>query len=365
MTVLMLVAGGILLVIGAEGLVRGASRLAASVGISPIVIGLTVVAFGTSSPEMAVSVSSGLSGDSDVALGNVVGSNIFNVLLILGITAIVSPLVVHERIIFLEVPLMIAVSVLLYLLVQGGEISRIEGGAIFVGLLAYIVFLIRQSRAEGKDVQAEYEAEYSEKGATPSSKVRDVLFVIGGLGLLVLGSELFVDGAVEIAESFGVSTLVIGLTIVAGGTSLPELATSVIAGIKGERDIAVGNIVGSNIFNILGVLGLTALVSDGGVQAAQVAIDFDIPIMIGVAIILAPVIYSRREVARWEGVLFILYYVAYTAYLILDANDHANARDFRNVMLYIIVPITALAIVVVAVRDFMRNRDSGSSPAAA
>lgn len=359
-TILMLIAGGVLLVIGAEGLVRGASRLAATMGIPPIVIGLTVVGFGTSSPELAVSISSALGGDSDIAMGNVIGSNVFNILAILGVTALVSPLVVHERIIFLEVPLMIFVSVLMYLFAFGGGVSRIEGGVLFILLLAYLTFLIRQSRKEAKDVKAEYEAEYSETDRTASSFARDIVFVVVGLGLLVAGSELFVSGAVEIAESLGISTLVIGLTVVAAGTSLPELATSILAGFKGERDIAVGNVVGSNMFNVLAVLGVTAIVSDGGVAAADAAVKFDLPVMTAIAIILAPVIFTKREVSRWEGALFVGYYVAYTTYLILDANQHGATENFRAVILGVIVPLSIMFILLVAVREFIQLRKNGS-----
>jgi len=355
----MLIGGGVLLVVGAEGLVRGASRLAASMGIPPIIIGLTVVALGTSSPELAVGISSSLGGNADIAMGNVVGSNIFNVLFILGVTAIISPLVVHERIIFFEVPLMIFVSLLLLVFSIGGNLNRIEGIILIVGLIAYMLFLIRQSRRENAAVTAEYAAEFSEADKTPSTIARDVIFVLVGLGLLVTGSELFVGGATEIAEALGVSQLVIGLTIVAIGTSLPEVATSILASLKGERDIAVGNVVGSNIFNILAVLGISSAVSGSGIAAADVAVRFDIPIMTGVAVITAPIIFSRREVSRWEGVLFVGYYFAYTAYLILDASGNSHAGNFRVAMLGVVVPVTCLVVLLVAGKEFLHLRKNG------
>lgn len=358
-TIVSLVVGGVLLVVGAEGLVRGASRLAASMGIPAIIVGLTVVAFGTSAPELAVSVSSALGGESDIAMGNVVGSNIINVLFILGITAVIAPLVVHERIIFLEVPLMIVVSLVLFLFALNGTVSRIEGIIFVAALLGYLVFLVRQGRKEGSDVLAEYEAEFAEVDKSAKTVVRDVVFVLVGLALLVVGSELFVGGAVDIAEALGVSELVIGLTVVALGTSLPEVATSILASLKGERDIAVGNIVGSNIFNILSVLGITAIVSSGGVAAADAAIDFDIPIMLGIAVILAPIIFTKREVSRWEGVLFLGYYAIYTTYLLLNANDHSQADNFRGVMLGVVVPITVTFVLITAIREFMILRKSG------
>ncbi|MGE3780254.1 MAG: sodium:calcium antiporter, partial [Pirellulaceae bacterium] len=194
---------------------------------------------------------------------------------------------------------------------------------------------------------------------SPSTIVRDVIFVVVGLGLLIAGSDLFVSGATEIAESLGVSQLVIGLTIVAIGTSLPEVATSILASLKGERDIAVGNVVGSNIFNILAVLGITSVISSNGVAAADVAVRFDIPIMTGVAVILAPIIFSKREVSRWEGVLFLGYYVAYTVYLILDANGSSQAGNFRVAMLGVVVPLTFLAVFLVAGREFLHLRKNG------
>jgi cation:H+ antiporter len=252
--------GLVALVVGAELLVRGASKLALSFGISSLVVGLTVVAFGTSAPEMAVSVQSSWSGRVDIALGNVVGSNIFNVLVILGLSALVTPLVVHQQVIRQEVPVMIGVSLLLWALALDGGISRWEGILLAALVVGYTVLLIRQSRRETAAVQAEVEAEYQEAFDGPprgwdSHWGAQALLILAGLALLVAGAQWLVEAAVGFARQFGVSELIIGLTIVAAGTSLPEVATSVMAAIRGERDIAVGNVVGSNIFNILAVLG--------------------------------------------------------------------------------------------------------------
>lgn len=275
LTIGLLVGGLAVLIAGAEMLVRGASRLAAAVGISPLVIGLTVVAFGTSSPEMAVSVQSALSGQAgaNIAMGNVIGSNIFNVLLILGLSAAIAPLIVAQQLVRLDVPIMIGVSVLVLLLALDGAIGRLDGLLLFAGVIAYTAFAIYQGRRESKVVEAEYAQEFSAKPRGAGQVLLNIAFVVVGLGLLVLGSNWFVDAAIAIARVLGVSELVIGLTIVAAGTSMPEVATSVMASLKGERDIAVGNVVGSNLFNLLAVLGLSALVAPAGVEVAPAALE--------------------------------------------------------------------------------------------
>lgn len=340
--ILSFVAGLVLLVAGAELLVRGASRLAAAFGVTPLVIGLTVVAFGTSTPELAVSVSSAFAGDADIALGNVVGSNIANVLLILGISALIVPLVVKSQLVRFDVPVMIGASLLLLVVGLDGAIGRAEGAFLFALVLAYVVVLIRKSRRETADVVAEFEEEYSD-GQTPIPL--NVGLVVVGLGMLVFGSNLLVDAAVSVAERLGVSELVIGLTLVAVGTSLPEIATSIMAAIKGERDIAVGNVVGSNIFNILTVLGLSSLVAPDGIPVARGALDFDIPFMVAVAVACLPIFLTGHLIARWEGAVFLGYYFAYTLYLILQASEHDALEPFSQAMFRFVVPITVVTIV--------------------
>jgi cation:H+ antiporter len=317
---ILLIIGLVLLVIGADALVRGASKLAAAIGISPLVIGLTVVAFGTSAPEMAVSTVSGLNGQANIALGNVVGSNTFNILFILGLSALVTPLVVAQKLVKIDVPLMIAVSLLAYLFALNGVISRPEGLLLFSGIIAYTVFLIRQSHRENQVIQAEYAREYGAKEPLSLNVlVKNIMLILAGLGLLVLGSKWLVDGAVAIAQRLGVSELVIGLTIVAAGTSLPELATSVVASIRGERDIAVGNVVGSNLFNLMAVLGLAGLVSPSGIAVSAQALRVDMPVMIAAAGFCLPVFFSGSRISRREGALFLGGYMVYTAYLVLTA----------------------------------------------
>ena len=354
MTVLFFLLGLVALVLGAELLVRGASRLALSLGISPLVVGLTVVAFGTSSPELAVSVQSALAGQADIAVGNVVGSNIFNVLFILGASAIITPLVISQQLIRQEVPVMVGVSLLLWLLASDGGINLAEGLLLLGLLAAYTLFLIVQSRRN----QAALRAEYEEAFAAPAGQGWDrhwavqVLLVVAGLGLLVLGARWLVEAAITFARYLGVSELVIGLTVVAAGTSLPEVATSVLAAIRGERDIAVGNVVGSNTFNILGVLGASGLAASGGLTVAPAVLGFDLPVMVAVAVACLPIFFTGREIARWEGFLFLAYYVAYTAYLILWVQQHDALGPFSAVMVGFVLPLTAVTLTVVAVRHW-------------
>jgi len=362
MTGVLFVAGLGLLILGAEWLVRGASRLATKIGISPLVVGLTVVAFGTSSPELAVSIQSSLAGQADIAVGNVVGSNLFNVLFILGISAVITPLIVQQQLIRLDVPIMIGLSFVFYLMALNGVIGRLEGLLLFAGIIAYTIFLIRQSRRESKAVEDEYAQEFASKNETGWKPWVINLGLVGlGLTLLVLGSNWLVDSAISIARWLGLSELIIGLTIVAAGTSMPEVATSITAAIKGERDIAVGNVVGSNIFNILSVLGLTALAAPNGVPVSPAAEAFDIPVMLAVAIITLPIFFTGRLIARWEGWLFLFYYLAYTAFVILDAAQHDVLPLFNNALLYVIIPLTVFTL---AVSLILERRKVASESAA-
>ena len=348
-----------LLVMGAEALVRGASRLALSMGISPLVVGLTIVAFGTSAPELAVSVGASLDGRPDLAVGNVIGSNIANVLLILGIAALIAPLVVHEQIIRQEIPIMLGASVLVVVMALDGRITRVESALLFALVIGYTFYLIRQSRRASRETEAEYDAEMP-----PDSEwdrhwsVQAVLIVIG-LVALVLGSHWLVGAAVVFAQAFGVSELVIGLTVVAVGTSMPEIATSIVAALRGERDIAVGNVIGSNVFNIFSVLGLTGLVSAGGIPIPEAARNFDLWVMLAVAFACLPIMLTGREIARWEGAVFVSYYAAYTAYLILAAQHHASLPMFSNIMLGYVMPLTVVTLIISIMRHNGRNSASG------
>lgn len=343
LTLVLFIVGVGLLIAGAHVLVHGASRLAAALGVSPLVIGLTVVGFGTSSPELAASVQSALQGQPDLALGNVVGSNILNVLLILGASACVVPLTVHRQLVRLDVPIMIGVSGLVLLLGLDGKVGRVEGALLTAGFVGYTIFSIWLSRREAVAVAA--------KACSPvlaprkaSAIPAQIFFVAAGLVMLVLGARWLVNGAVVIAQSLGVSELAIGLTVVALGTSLPEVATSILASFRGQRDIAVGNVVGSNIFNILAVLGISALVSPQGVDVSHTALWFDIPVMIAVAVACLPILFTGSVIARWEGAVLLGYYVAYTAYLLLASTHHAAAPALGKTFLLFVIPLTVLGL---------------------
>ena len=353
-TLLLLGGGLVALLVGAEGLVRGASGLAARFGISPLVIGLTVVALGTSSPEIAVSVGASLKGQGDIALGNVIGSNIFNVLFILGLSAMVTPLVVQQQLVKLDVPLMIVVSALVWVLALDDALGRLDGALLFGGAVAYTGFLIRQSRRERNPVViSEYTEEFGSAGnSEPGRAPVQVVFLLAGLALLVLGADWLVEGAVTLARAFGVSELIIGLTVIAAGTSLPEVATSILAAVRGERDIAVGNVVGSNLFNIMAVLGIGALVSPAGIAVNEAVQQFDFPVMFAVALACLPIFFTGHLIARWEGALFFAYYIFYTLWLILSATDSRFTETYGDAMLFFVMPLTFVTLLIVGVREW-------------
>ncbi len=358
MSALLFLAGLVALVVGADLLVRGASKLALSFSISPLVVGLTIVAFGTSAPEVAVSVGAVLNGQTDIAMGNVVGSNIFNVLFILGVSALITPLVVNVQLIRQEVPIMIGASLLLLALGLDGRLDLWDGALLLSLLLAYTVFLVLQSRRETQAARDEYAQENkpANPGAWDSRLPAQLALIAVGLLLLVYGSEWLVTAAVSFAKAMGVSDLVIGLTVVAAGTSMPEVATSITAAIKGERDIAVGNVVGSNTFNILGCLGVSGLVAGGmpagdALQVAPALLSFDIWVMLAVALACLPVFMSGHQIARWEGGVFLLYYVAYVAYLILAAQQHDALQPYSWAMMSFVLPLTLITLVVVLLRQ--------------
>ena len=359
MTFVYLIAGLVLLVAGAEVLVRGAAKLAAQFGISPLIIGLTVVAFGTSSPEMAVSAQAAWAGKGDIAIGNVVGSNIFNVLFILGVSALIVPLVVSRQLVRQDVPVMVGASFLALALAWDGSLSRLDGALLFAGILAYTGLLIVKSRQDKAATAAAAASLGAEFGIDEKAGARrwpiDCLLIIVGLALLILGSNWLVEGAVALARALGLSELVIGLTVIAAGTSLPEVATSVIAAIKGERDIAVGNIVGSNIFNLLAVLGLAALISPQAINVAQNALAFDFPVMIAVAIACLPIFFAGYTINRWEGLLFLAYYVAYTAYLVMSSANRPFTDTFGDAMLGYALPLTAITLFIIAARAWKKQ----------
>lgn len=358
MTAVMFVLGLVALVAGAELLVRGAGRLATTFGVSPLVVGLTVVAFGTSAPEVAVSVNAALSGNTDIAVGNVVGSNIFNVLFILGVSALISPLIVNAQIIRQEIPILVGSCLLLFVISADDRIAFTESVLLLTALIVYTIFLIVQSRKESQAIQDEYAAENSKTSSWDRPLWVQISLILVGLGLLVQGSEWLVDAAVVFAKLLGVSDIVIGLTIVAAGTSMPEVATSVMAAIKGERDIAVGNVIGSNTFNILGSLGVTGLIAPAGILVPPSVLNFDLWVMLAACFACVPVFITGREIARWEGAVFLGYYLAYVAYLILASQDHDALGAYSTVMMSFVIPITVITLVAVMIRPPSAKKNS-------
>jgi cation:H+ antiporter len=377
-TLALFFAGLLILIVGAEALVRGSAGLAALAGLSPLVIGLTVVAYGTSTPELMVSLYAALAGNSDVAVANVVGSNIFNVLLILGLSALILPLTVDAQLVRLDVPIMVGVSALLWLLGLNSWIGRWEGLLLTAGVVAYTLFAVRLSRRESQRRREREErpgagdpaagggatgaaAGVANSTAAPlpagaAAWVRGAALVVVGLGLLGLGARWLVDAATALARALGLSDVVIGLTIVAAGTSLPEAAASVVAALRGQRDIAVGNVVGSNIYNILGIAGLSALLAPSPLRVHDAVLRFDLPAMMAVAVACLPFFFSGHRLDRWEGALFIAYYAAYTAFLVMAATRHDALPAFSGIMLEFVLPLTAVTVGVIAVREIRARR---------
>lgn len=326
--------GGALLFFAGDLLVENARTLGLRLRIDPMVIGLTIVAFGTSAPELFVSVQGALLGNSDLALGNVVGSNITNILLILGLSAWIKPITIVKRTYLKDIPIVVAVSVFLLILSLDLTISRIDGIILLIFLIAYTVLEIRQAKQDKNLVETEESLEILSKARSQ----KEIMMILVALVGLMIGSYFLIYGATQIATAFGVSELVIGLTIVAVGTSLPEIVTSCIAAKKGQSEIAVGNVIGSNIFNILGVMGTTATVKPVPVPLA--ALSFDMPIMIFSALACFPIVMTDHKIKRSEGIMLFLFYVAYVAFLILIAKQQASIPIVSEITLLFIVPMS-------------------------
>ncbi|MDX1572420.1 MAG: calcium/sodium antiporter [Methylophaga sp.] len=349
MTWLMLVFGLALLIIGAELLVKGASRLATSFGIPALVVGLTVVAFGTSAPELAVSVKAAFSGQAELAIANVVGSNTFNILFILGLAALIMPLMVSQQLIRQDVPIMIGVSIIALLMIRNGSIGKVEAAILVLGVIVYTIFLFYQGKKTGIDASAV-------STETPKPVWQNLLFIVVGLVLLVLGARWLVQSAVEIASSFGISEAVIGLTIVAAGTSLPEVMTSIVATIKGERDIAIGNVVGSNIFNILAVLGLSGLLSPVPLLASEQLAQIDVPVMLAVAVLCLPLFFLGSSLNRFEGFLFLLIYIGYVWFTVAMALSLDYLPQLQAVLLYGLAPLVGIYVLLCLITEQIKRR---------
>ncbi|MEX0905373.1 MAG: calcium/sodium antiporter [Balneolaceae bacterium] len=346
-TIIWFIIGLISLVGGAELLVRSVSKLAVQFGISKLIIGLTVVAFGTSAPELAVSIQAGIDGQTDLMLGNIVGSNISNIFFILGIAAIIMPLKVNAKLIRVDVPLMIGVTILLFLFALNGSITFWEC-LVFVSLCGfYLMFLIRENS----------KTDFSnEELPLKSSRNLNIVGSLAGLAFLLLGARWLVESAVVFAEIVGISQLIIGLTVVSFGTSLPEVATSVAAALKGERDIAVGSVIGSNISNILIVLGISGLFIPEGIPVQNVLLRFDLLILIAASVACIPIFFTGHKISRWEGGMFFFLYISYVTYLFLSAAEHAALEMFSGAMLFFVIPILTVTILTVSYREWKRRQ---------
>lgn len=354
LTVVLLLVGFVLLVVGAEWLVRGASAIAAAAGVGPVVIGLTIVAYGTSAPELAVSVGGVLTGANDIAVGNVVGSNAFNLLVVLGLAALAGGLVVHERIVRIDVPLLLAATLVTWWMASDGVIGRLEGGLLFASALAYTAWLVIAARREPRDRTAGFAATAPDRLEARMRPIRAVLLLVVGLGVLVLGADLLVDSAVSLAAAFGVSDLVIGLTIVAVGTSLPELATSVVAARRGERDIAVGNAVGSSLFNLIVVLGGAALVGPSGMPVNADALALDLPVAVVIVLVTVPALALGLRMAPWEGVVLL---AVYTAYLVVMVRVGTGAVAVDGLLVPLVAALGGAGVLLLGVGLLLRRRD--------
>ena len=364
--VLLLLLGLVVLTVGAELLVRGASKIALAAGLPPLIVGLTVVAYGTSAPELAVSVRAALAGQGDLALGNVLGSNVFNVLLVLGCSAVIIPLLASRQLVRLDVPILIAVCAGAWALAADGSFSRLDGLVLTGAGIVYTVLLIGMGRRQTKKEKAARAADPNvEDLPDPPKTLTGFLAAVGllgaGLAGLVFGAQWLVDGAVTLARGLGVSDLVIGLTVVAAGTSAPELATSVVAAFRGERDLAVGNVVGSSIFNFLAVLGPAAAVAPAGIPVAPGVLHFDLPVVVAVAVVCLPIFLTNGVISRIEGGLFLAYFVLYTVYLFFSSTDHHLLEPYSAAVLFFVVPLTALGLLTSVAVWFKRGRPAPSS----
>lgn len=313
-SIILALAGLILLIIGGETVVKSSSRLAESFGVSPLVIGLTVVAFGTSAPELGVSLMATLEGSADLAVTNVVGSNIFNLAFILGVCALVAPLVVHLQLLKWDIPIAILATFILTLMCLDNVITKVESVGLVLSLIFYTVWLVRSSVKESKDFDVKLS---TTKDLARSVKSRIYMFGLFsvGIAILVFGSKILVQGASDLALRAGVPESIIGLTLVAAGTSFPELISSIMATIRGNTDIAIGNVIGSNIFNILFILGSSTFFSENGLSISENVGNYDLPVLLTLSVISFPLLLSGKKIVRWEGAFLLLFYIGYTGHL--------------------------------------------------
>ena len=344
---LQLFCGLVLLIAGAELLVRCAVRMAANLKVRPLLIGLTVVALGSSAPQLTVSLQAALNDSTDIAVGSVIGSNIFNVLVTLGLSALIIPLRVSRQLVRLDIPLMIVASALVFALALNKQLDRLDGVILLGGLLVYLALLLRQSRHSGHH--------HSNHDLPRTSWLHNILLMLAALLLLGVAGHLLLGAAVTVATELGLSERIIGLTIIAVSTSLPELATSLIAAFRGQREIAVGNVIGSNVFNLLGVLGLTALVAPAPLSVSPNALAFDLPVMLGVAALCLPVFYTGYRVTRAEGLLFLGLYLAYGLHVVSFTTGMPLAGKIEHLMVFFVLPALLVFLLFSTLRAWRRQ----------
>ncbi|UZJ62900.1 calcium/sodium antiporter [Pseudomonas sp. KU26590] len=339
------------MIIGAQVSVRAAVALAALLKTRPLFLGLTVVALGSSAPQLAVGLQAAFTDSTDIAVGSVIGSNIFNVLVTLGLSALIIPLRVARQLVRVDLPLMIAATALVAALAWNGELSGLDGVVLLLGMAAYLFVVVRQFAHGARHVPR--------TDLEPRRRLWPLLgrlaLMACGLALLTLGSHLLVSAAVSVALDLGLSERVIGLTVIAVATSLPALMTSLVAALRGERDIAVGNIIGSNLFNLLGVLGITALISTGPLSISPNALDFDLPVMLGVAALCVPLFYSGYRITRLEGLLLLGLYAVYGLHIVSFTTGMPLAERLERLMIHYALPVIALCVVVGTVRAWRRQ----------
>ncbi|NNB26734.1 calcium/sodium antiporter [Pseudomonas fragi] len=345
---LQLLCGLALLVAGAELLVRCAVRMAANLKVRPLLIGLTLVAVGSSAPQLTVSLQAALNDTADIAVGSVIGSNIFNILVTLGLSALIIPLRVSRQLVRLDIPLMILASGLVFALALNKQLDRLDGVVLLGGLLVYLALLLRQSRHSGHH--------HPRHDLPRTSWLHNLVLMLAALLLLLgLAGHLLLGAAVTLATELGLSERIIGLTIIAVSTSLPQLATSLIAAFRGQGEIAVGNVIGSNVFNLLGVLGLTALVAPAPLSVSPNALAFDLPVMLGVAALCLPVFYTGYRVTRGEGLLFLGLYLAYGLHVVSFTTGMPLAGKLEHLMLFFVLPALLLFLLLSTLRAWRRQ----------
>lgn len=362
LTLVLFIGGLVALIGGATIFVDGASGLARRLKVPPMVIGLTVVALGTSAPEIGVNVMAALYGQPALAIGNVVGSNILNILAVLGLSALIGPLQVSSQVVRLDVPVMVVSALLFGLFALDGNIANWEAVSLLLFLLIYTVVQIRGAKRARQEAlprasSRRHSSQVNIVAETPERPIwLQIGFVVGGAVLLVFGSNWLVTSATTVAKALEVDDRIIGLTVVAIGTSLPEMAASLAAAFKGERELAVGNVVGSNIYNVLAVVGCTGIIAQGGITVPPTALQLDFPVMLAASIVCFPIFWTGFRIARWEGGVFVSYYLLYLTYLILDTTSPTLAHTLGQ-----FTPIILLATTVVALFQWLRERSRRDS----